>query len=192
MQYQTDGMESNSVSELDCVQHIFGDINGDLRSKVERLMFLCTTHDRVLDAENLLTFGGVTVQEVWREARWSYIHGNYIATVLLCQGFVEHLVASTAFGAGEKLPKRATLRDALKRAFARGYISEDEVEDIERLIALRNPLSHFRRPLDPSSISGRAVTEDEEYHELLKRDGRFAIELATKMLSKLSTGTGDR
>jgi hypothetical protein len=72
--------------------------------------------------------GGETTYNAWQEARTSFIHGNYIATVVLCQGMAEHLLAAQLeLGlAGESLPTRVRFEDTLDRCVRRKVISVDD------------------------------------------------------------------
>jgi len=61
----------------------------------------------------------------------SFVHGNYVATILLCQGLVEHLLAAYLH-AGllvDDIPDRIQFTDTLRRCREREVISDDDVTD---------------------------------------------------------------
>jgi hypothetical protein len=62
----------------------------DSRSYHHQLVDLSDT----LGSSGTMLFGGEITDRAWREARWSFIHGNFAATVLICQGLAEHLLGS--------------------------------------------------------------------------------------------------
>jgi len=67
-----------------------------LLGKVRRFRYL---HD--LGEENgrrTMLFGGHVTYNAWIEARSSFVHGNYVATVLLCQSLIENLLAAFLHG----------------------------------------------------------------------------------------------
>ncbi len=58
----------------------------------------------------------------------------------------------------DDLPPRITFKDTLKRCQDRNLISGQDSGDLERLMSLRNPLSHFRTVADDQNIDRRALT----------------------------------
>ena len=107
-----------------------------------------------------MLFGGEITDAAWREARWSFIHGNFAATVLLCQGLAEHLLGSFLHAALliDDLPKRVSFAETLRRCQDRKVISDRDATDLRRLMELRNPLSHFRDLNDPAGLTGRVLS----------------------------------
>jgi hypothetical protein len=132
-----------------------------------------------------MLFGGEITDAAWREARWSFIHGNFAATVLLCQGLAEHLLGSFLHAALliDDFPKRVSFAESLRRCQERNVISDRDVIDLRRLMDLRNPLSHFRDLNDPASLSGRVLSTMDPAEEHLRHDASFAIGLAVRLLA---------
>jgi hypothetical protein len=69
--------------------------------------------------------GGETTHAAWTEARSSFVHGNFVATVMLCQGLAEHVLAShlTLALDAEPLPARITFKETLARCLTKRVIS---------------------------------------------------------------------
>ena len=88
----------------------------EISGKVDRLMMLEELYNEELSVSYLATPGGELVQDVSREVRWCFIHANYIASVILCQVFVEHLMASAVYGVGADLPEKVSFRKVIKVA----------------------------------------------------------------------------
>ena len=66
---------------------------------------------------------------------------------------MEHLLAAFLH-AGllvDDLPDRIQFADTLRRCREREVISDEDVTDLRRMMALRNPLSHFRHVDDGSN-----------------------------------------
>jgi hypothetical protein len=101
--------------------------------------------------------GGETVLAAWTEARPSFVHGNYVATVLLCQVLAEHMLAAhlTLGIDAKELPNRVSFNDTLQRCVARDVITQRDADDLRRLMYLRNPLTHYRSIDGPSNVSRR-------------------------------------
>ena len=137
-------------------------------------------------SQGLLIFGGHAAYHAWVEARSSFVHGNYVATILLCQGLVEHLLAAYLH-AGllvDDIPDRIQFAETLRRCREREVISDEDVTDLRRMMALRNPLSHFRHVHDGSNLDRRSIDESKSADDLLRHDAIFSIGLAVRMLSR--------
>jgi hypothetical protein len=172
------------VSDLDLTRLLLADLHDDLKGKIARfhqLADLCS----VLGAAGTMLPGGQLVSFAWAETRTSFIHGNYVATVLLCQGLAEHVLAghlSLAMG-GAKLPNRISFQETLTRCVEDGVIANEDVDDLRRLMALRNPLSHFRNFDDPANLSRRVFDTMQPAELHLAGDASFAISIVIRLLA---------
>ncbi len=174
----------SEISDFDLVRHVLADLHDDLSGKIARFRQLVDLSD-ALGSSGTMLFGGEITDAAWREARWSFIHGNFAATVLLCQGLAEHLLGSFLHGALmiDDFPKRVSFAETLRRCQERKVISDRDATDLRRLMDLRNPLSHFRDLNDPASLSGRVLSTMEPAEEHLRCDATFAISLAVRILA---------
>jgi hypothetical protein len=68
-----------------------------LQGKVTRFRYLFDLGVE-LGTYRTMLFGGHVTYNAWVEARSSFVHGNYVATVLLCQSLVENLLAAFLHG----------------------------------------------------------------------------------------------
>ena len=158
----------SDLSDLDFVRHLLADLHDDLPGKVGRFRML-TDLGGQMGRSGTMIFGGHAAYHAWLEARSSFVHGNYVATILLCQGLVEHLLAAYLH-AGllvDDIPDRIQFADTLRR-----------------MMALRNPLSHFRHVDDGSNLDRRCIDESKSADDLLRHDAIFSIGLAVRMLSR--------
>jgi hypothetical protein len=174
----------SELSDLDLVRHLLADLHDGLDGKIARFRQLADLTG-VLGASGTMLFGGEITDAAWREAQWSFIHGNFAATVMLCQGLAEHLLASF-LNSGlliENLPKRISFAETLRRCLERKVISERDATDFKKLMDLRNPLSHFRDVNDEGSLSRRVLSTLIHAQEHLRGDATFAIGLAIRILA---------
>ena len=175
----------SGISDLDVVSHLLADLHDDLPGKVTRFRHLADLCG-ALGSQGTMLFGGSATSNAWTEARLSFVHGNFATTILLCQSLVENLLAAFLH-AGlmmDDLPPRIAFRDTLKRCQDRNLISSQDFGDLERLMGLRNPLSHFRPVADDQNIDRRAVTDGIRSDALIEQDAWFAIGIAVRMLAK--------
>lgn len=173
------------MSDLDVVRHLLAELHDDLPEKVRRFRML-TDFGSEMGQSGTMIFGGHTAYHAWVEARSSFVHGNFVATILLCQGLVEHLLAAYLH-AGlliDNLPQRIKFADTLRRCRERDVVSNQDVADLRRMMDLRNPLSHFRHVDDSSNLDRRSIDAGTSADDLLRRDAFFSIGLAVRMLAK--------
>jgi len=174
----------SSAGSLDLVRTLLADLHDDLAGKLGRFHQLADL-SLSLGSNGVLLTGGETALAAWTEARTSFIHGNYMATVLLCQGLAEHTLAAhlTLGLQGEELPNRISFQETLRRCLKREIVTLQDAEELKILMDLRNPLSHYRSINDPSNLSRRAMhTLLPAEHHLLN-DATFAISVAIRLLS---------
>ena len=122
------------VSDLGFTRFLLADLHDDLAGKVARFRQLSDL-SMSLGSSGTMLPGGETTWAAWTEARTSFIHGNFVATVLLSQGLAEHILAAhLALGVdAEELPDRISFQETLKRCLARSIIGEADAADLRRL-----------------------------------------------------------
>ncbi len=62
-------------------------------------------------------------------------------------------------------------------------IEQSLAEQLKQLMALRNPLSHFRSADDPESLFRRTLDSQTPTQVTLQRDATFAIGVAVDLLA---------
>lgn len=135
----------SGLSDMDFARMLLADMHDDLKGRVARFRQLNDLSSALGSLGSMLA-GGEVAYAAWCEARSSFVHGNFVATVLLSQALAEQtLAAFLALGLdGETLPTRIGFRETLKRCRSRDLITERDAADLERLMEMRNPLSHHR------------------------------------------------
>jgi hypothetical protein len=173
----------SEATELDFAQMLLADLHHDLTGRIARFRQLADL-SAVLGSNGAMISGEVAAA-AWGEARSSFINGNFVATVLLCQAMAEQALASFLGLASddEPLPLRIAFRDTLSRCEARAIITANDSRDFARLADLRNPLSHHRNLDDPANLSRRAINDRIAGEEQLRRDATFAISMAVRLLA---------
>jgi len=192
---RTDERQSSllsSLTDVEVVRVLLADLHDDMHGKVARFHQLADMSTTLGSAGTLIP-GGETAFAEWVEARTSYVHGNFVATVLLCQGLAEHVLAAHLACAirGEELPSRISFQETLSRCIRRGDLNESQANDLRRLMGLRNPLSHYRRIDDPSNLSRRVLETGALADQHLLGDATFAIGVAVQLLSMQAFRLGE-
>jgi len=91
----------------------------------------------------------------------------------------------------DDLSPRIAFRDTLKCCQDRDLISGYDSGELQRLMSLRNPLSHFRTVADYQHIDRRAIRTGIRFDTLIEQDAKLAIGLAVHMSSKRISGSDD-
>lgn len=172
------------LADVDFFRHLVADLHDDLTGKVARFRQLADL-SMALGSYGSMIPGGEAAHSAWFEARSSFVHGNFVATVILCQGMAEHMLAAhLAMDIDAKpLPSKIGFADTLRRCAHDGVISEAEAEGLKRLMSLRNPLSHYRGVDDAENIERRAVDSRMPTRAHLLNDATFAISVAVRLLA---------
>jgi hypothetical protein len=173
----------SGVTDVSLMRFLLEDLHDDLLGKVQRFRYL---HD--LGEENgrrTMLFGGHVTHNAWIEARSSFVHGNYVATVLLCQSLIENLLAAFLHGGLlDELPPRIQFDETLRRCRTAGILTYDDVADLKKLVALRNPLTHFTNVDDDRDLDRRSMATGRYASDILSKDAWLAIKLASRMMGK--------
>lgn len=174
----------SEFQDIDLVKTLLADLHDDLAGKVARFHHLADL-STALGPEGTMLPGGETAYRAWIEARSSFVHGNYVATVMLCQGLAEHVLAADLdMGLDrEELPKKIAFRETLRRCRAKGSITESLADELNSLMALRNPVSHYRGIDDSSNLSRRVIDSGVTAAEHFVGDASFAISVAVSVLT---------
>jgi hypothetical protein len=174
----------SNVSDIALVRHLLADLHDDLEGKVTRFHYLSDLGDE-LGIHRMMLFGGHVTYNAWVEARSSFVHGNYVATVLLCQSLVENLLAAFLHGGLlDELPSRIQFDETLRRCREKNLLTNEDINELKKLVSLRNPLTHFRNVDDAHNLDRRSIATGRQAGEILGRDAWLAITLAARILAK--------
>ncbi|MFC4249630.1 hypothetical protein ACFOZ7_22305 [Natribaculum luteum] len=130
--------------------------------------------------------GGEESTILYDDAQLCYIYGLFSGTIVLGQSFIERSVCGVAYSAGEFTEdERPGYHDAVDFLEENNILTPDEVEGIalDELHKLRNPLVHFRKPTDESTLLGRKMesvrerpeTKAPTTYEMLKEDAEKVL-----------------
>jgi hypothetical protein len=174
----------SDAGTLNFVQILLAELHDDLFGKVARLRQLADL-SKTLGPGGTMIPGGEVAYTAWLEARSSFIQGNHIATVMLCQSLAENLLAAhiSAGLKAEELPKRVSFKDTIQRCVSRGVFDEPFSRELITMMNIRNPLSHYRDINDPSNLSRRVLDSRIPVVAHLRGDASFALATAIKLLS---------
>lgn len=174
----------SEISDVGTMHHLLADLHDDLQGKVTRFRYLFDLGVEFGTYRTML-FGGQIAYDAWIEARSSFVHGNYVATILLCQSLAENLLAGFLHGGlMDELPPRIQFAETLRRCRERNLLTDEDVLDLNKLVGLRNPLTHFRHIDDEHNLDRLSLATGRHSGEILSKDAWFAITVASRLLGK--------
>jgi hypothetical protein len=142
--------------------------------RLSRLIWVISEYPAV---EFQLFTGGVMSKYVFEEARYCFVYGQFLATVMLGLAFLEQALAG-AFYAGSRADlESAGLSTLVAEALRSDWISKAEYERLERARKNRNRVAHFRRPGGAHTIERRAVERDEVPYSVIEEDAKNVLAL---------------
>ena len=115
---------------------------------------------------------------VFEEARLCFLNGAFIATVVLCQAFIEHWLTGYASRGGDDQELPRTLDGMLKYCRREGLLHDYLIDRIDQLRAKRNPFTHRKDMDHPLLLWRRAMALQATPAELLEQDAKDAVSLA--------------
>lgn len=130
--------------------------------------------------------GGKKSYYLFEEARYCFVYGQYISSIMLILSYIENTLSSIFYGSGRNDLSRASTVDLLKEAKNEGLISENEFNLFDKVRKIRNPLTHFRKPDDKEDIEYRAIKNDIHPYELLEEDAKVDLKAGFRIMEKFS------
>lgn len=151
------------------------------QGRIDRLVWLASV---LPDAEFYTFPGGWMAKYLYEEARYCFVYAQFLAAIALGFAFVEHTLAAMFYGAGRNDLERASASALFREAVAVGWLSVEEHDWLESARQVRNPVTHFRRPLQEDTIEHRSVAQNELPYSILEEDARHVMIAVMSLLAK--------
>jgi hypothetical protein len=174
-----------NFTDADALQFLLADLHDDLKGRLTRLRMLIDLGTS-LGLHGTMIYGGQAAALAYQEARSSFVNGNFIATIFLCQSLIENVLAAYVHAGlqGEEHSQRVQFSETIARCQMRGLLDERDATDLLQLSRMRNPLIHFRSMDDPEQLDRRSIDAKEHAMSLLAKDAYFAMGMAIRLLAK--------
>lgn len=140
--------------------------------------------------EGWIFHGALITYYLFEEARYSYVYGLFFATIVLGFAFIEHTLASLLYASGRSDLERANVSLLFKEALRRGWLTKEDFDKLNQAKKIRNPVTHFRKPLDKDTIEFRSVITNKSRYSIIEKDARNVMEVVFHLLSKIAPSDG--
>ena len=151
--------------------------------RLERLTWMA---ERMNLEKYLLELGGLLGRSLFEKMRYCFVYGQFIAASLLGLAYIERSLAAYFYTAGRNDLERAPVNKLLSEARAKGLVSEDYRQQLDRIRQTRNAHAHFRRPGCDQGVEYRAFAEDESFYRVIEADATAVVEAALWISGRLS------
>jgi alpha-amylase/alpha-mannosidase (GH57 family) len=160
--------------------------NEDEQCRDGRLSRLKWIIEEYPNIEISLFYGAPKSHYLFEEARYCFVYGQYIASIMLSLSYIENSLASAFYASGRNNLQRVSMVSLLEEAKEKGLISESEFDVFNKVREIRNPITHFRKPVDKEAIEYMAVKGARHPYEVLEEDAKAALKAAFRMMAKFS------
>ncbi len=158
--------------------------NEDSICRPDRLARLNWLVSKAPDSDIWIFPGGLMTKYLFEEARYCFVYGQFLATIVLGLSYIEHTLAGLFYASGQDKLERASVSRLLREALRSGWIDQNEFANLEHARKVRNPATHFRRPGHNDTVEYRSVRMNELPYLLLEEDARHVMETALRLLGK--------
>ena len=156
----------------------------ELLSGTGRLARIGWLSKRIRKDDLFLLQDGSFSKLLFNETLECFVGGQFIATVVLGFSLVERTIAGRLSHVGEKKEAKGSSEELMSSALRNGWLSQTEVDKINELRALRNPVVHFREHLASSRPEVKATQSGRDTMQMLEGDAKRILEAAIHVLGK--------
>jgi hypothetical protein len=148
--------------------------------RIERYIFLW---EEFAPPARMLLVGGIPAMFALDELKRSYAYGNFMATVLLAQAFIEQTLGGSYMLSGQDEIAQRGFAGLIAAARDDGKITAELANEFDHLRRIRNPYTHNVSGLGPRSYMGRLKdTEFVAPEDLVMEDAKFAVRCTVNLL----------
>jgi hypothetical protein len=126
-------------------------------------------------------FGSYESSKIFDEAIHCYVFGQFIATIILAQAFIERRFQEYFNLSGDNGRAKYTLDQFIKEFKGTEFLPDFVLEKIDKIRLKRNPFLHHRKPLQENTLMARALMTKTDPEYLLETDAKDAIHVMFEM-----------
>ena len=157
----------------------------DSKCYEDRLLRLKFLAERT-PTEGYWSFDGLTGKYLFEEARYCFVYGQFLATIMLGIAYLETTLAASFYASGRCDLERASFSKLLDEALSEGLISVDEHQEMDRVRNERNAYGHYRRPsheerIESRAFKGESFEGDELPYDIIERDAAAVMRLLLRI-----------
>ena len=154
----------------------------DRKARLERLHWIASLMPNV----DWMSYGSGPISKyLFYEARYCFVYGQYLGSIILGLAFLEVSLAGAFYAAGRNDLERAGIATLSKEALGCGWLSRADYEAIEQVRDYRNPITHFRPPGHADRVEARAFYQGAGAYDVIECDARKMMQTVFHLLLKV-------
>ena len=126
---------------------------------------------------------GTLTHQLFIEAAETFLAGQFISSAIVAFSFIERMIAGRLHHLGMKNVARLRSEVLFQLALKHGWLSLDEHQSLEDLRKFRNPIVHFRDPLDQSRPEIQAILSAKNTNQHLEAQAERVMKAAIHVLN---------
>lgn len=115
------------------------------------------------------------------EAKMTFIDGQFISVILLCNAFLEQWLAAYLISFGFEKEAARGMKSILECLGRNRLLGEYLLNKIDKIRKLRNPFVHLKSSDHPERLTNRFVKTLQEPIDILENDAKEALSLMYKI-----------
>lgn len=129
-------------------------------------------------------YGSEESMRIFDETVHCYIFGQYIATIILAQAFIERRFQEYFHIRLDDKRAKYTLDKFIKEFMGTEFLPDFILEKIDKIRLKRNPFVHHRMPLQKDTLMARSIGSETHPDEVLQKDAKDAMEVMFYMIQR--------
>ncbi len=130
--------------------------------------------------------GGWMARALFEEARYCFAYGQFVASIALAFAYIERTLAGMLYAAGDDTARRANISQLVDSAVAKGWLTDEERDEIDVARGARNPMLHYRELVAEDSVENRVLNGQQAPYDLIESDARHVLRIAFSLLTRNS------
>lgn len=119
----------------------------------------------------------IEAHHTFDEAKTTYVNGEFVATILLANAFLEHWLGSFLARRGYHSESRGGLKSIIDCMRTNNLLHEHLIAQIDRLRETRNPFVHAKSMEHEHRLTQRMIRERRDHLDILEADAKIAVSL---------------
>jgi hypothetical protein len=112
-----------------------------------------------------------------REAKMTFVEGNFVATILVCGAFIEHVLSSQLESRGFSREARSGIRSIVECLRGQQSRLEPILDQVVHMQNIRNSFVHLKPFNHPYVLGQRSMKSQRPDIALLEEDAKRALSL---------------
>lgn len=127
---------------------------------------------------------GLEMYYLFTEARYCYINGQFVATILLAQSLIEQWLSGVLREKGYAIKEGAGLSEIINVVRKHQIMHQFLIDKVDSLRKIRNPFVHLKPMLHPDTLDFLSINQGINHITLAEKDAQNALALMYEIVQR--------